>query len=65
MTRSSCLEKRKKKTTTRIPFVLTYHSNLPPVGKIINDHWNILQTKPKLEELTRKDCWLPTEDPKA
>ena len=48
MTRSSCLEKHKKKTTTRIPFVLTYDSNLPTVGKITNDHWNILQTKPKL-----------------
>ena len=50
MTRSSCLEKRKKKTTTRIPFVLTYHSELPSVRKIINDHWNILQTKSKLRK---------------
>ena len=38
MTRSSCPEKPKKETNTRIPFVLAYHSNLPPAGKINNDY---------------------------
>ena len=65
MTRSSCLEKREKKTTTRIPFVLTYHSNLPPVGKIINDHWNILQTKPKLRRTYKERPLVAYRRPKS
>ena len=65
MTRSSCLEKHEKKTTTRIPFVLTYHSNLPPVGKIINDHWNILQTKPKLRRTYKERPLVAYRRPKS
>ena len=64
MALSSCLEKRKKKTTTRIPFVLTYHSNLPPVGKIISDHWNILQTKPKLRRTYKERPLVAYRKPK-
>ena len=65
ITQSSCLEKREKKTTTRIPFVLTYHSNLPPVGKIINDHWNILQTKPKLRRTYKERPLVAYRRPKS
>ena len=40
-----------KKTSKRIPFVVTYNRTLPPISKILRKHWNILQLDKNLQNL--------------
>ena len=48
--RKSLLQTKEKKRSQRIPLVVTYNRTLPPLGPIINKHWHILQSDPKMEE---------------
>ena len=48
--RNDLLENKKKKTSGRIPLVVTYNRTLPRLGPIINKHWHILQLDPKMAE---------------
>ena len=41
--RKDTLVKKEKNKDNRIPLVVTYHPDLPPVGQIINKHWPMLQ----------------------
>ena len=50
MKRKSLLQTKEKKRSQRIPLVVTYNRTLPPLGQIINKHWHILQSDPKMEE---------------
>ena len=47
--RENLLKNKKKKISNRIPLVVTYNRTLPPLGGIINKHWNILQIDPKMK----------------
>ena len=38
----------KKEATERIPFVTTYNRTLPPIGKLLRKHWNILKINSKV-----------------
>ena len=46
--RDQVLETSEKKTTDRIPFVVTYHPDLPPLSKILRDHLPILHVSEKI-----------------
>ena len=48
--RKSLLQTKEKKRSQRIPLVVTYNRTLPPLGPVINKHWHILQSDPKMEE---------------
>ena len=47
--RENLLKNKKKKRSNRIPHVVTYNKTLPPLGAIINKHWNTLQIDPKMK----------------
>ena len=40
--REKALEKVKAKETNRIPLVITYHPNLPPVAATVRSHWEVM-----------------------
>ena len=48
--RENLLKNEKKEKIKRIPLVVTYNRTLPPLGAIINKHWNIIQICPKMKE---------------
>ena len=50
MKRKSFLQTKEKKRSQRIPLVVTYNRTLHPLSQIINKHWHILRTDPKMEE---------------
>ena len=50
MQRKSILQTKEKKILQRIPLVVTYNRTLHPLGPIIDKHWYILQSDPKMEE---------------
>ena len=43
--RADLLIDKKKTPSNRTPFTTTYNKQLPPVQKIINQHWHLLQTQ--------------------
>ena len=44
-------KKGKKRKECRIPLVVSYHPDLPPLGRIINKHWPTLQSKKRLKKV--------------
>ena len=40
--RKNALKKKEKRKESRIPLVMSYHPDLPPLGRIINKHWPTL-----------------------
>ena len=48
MQRKNLFQTKEKKRSQRIPFVVTYNRTL---GPIINKHWHILQSDPKMEKI--------------
>ena len=53
--RKDTLVKKEKNKDNRIPPVVTYHPDLPPVGQIINKHWPMLHHKDFQEEDFQED----------
>ena len=47
--RNNLLKTKMKKRSQRIPLVVTYNRTFPPLGAIVNKHWYILQSDPKME----------------
>ena len=48
--REELLQYRPKKTSTRIPFVVTYYPDLPNLKATVEKHWSILQINQKMKE---------------
>ena len=46
--REALLTDKPKTQSRRTPFTTTYNQGLPPINKIINKHWEILQTHSKI-----------------
>ena len=49
-TRQQLLIKTPVAKTNNLPFITTFHKNLPNIRSAINKHWNILKINPELEE---------------
>ena len=49
--RKDTLVKKEKNKDNRIPLVVTYHPDLPPVGQIINKHWPMLHHKDRTKKI--------------
>ena len=47
--REEALEMSGKKTIDKIPLVVTYHPDLPPLGKILPDHLPILHVSERMK----------------
>ena len=47
----NALKKKEKRKESRIPLVVSYHPDLPPLGRIINKHWPTLQSKKRLKKV--------------
>ena len=45
------LKYKPKVTQSRIPFVVTYHPDLPKIQNIINKHWQIINTNTELNRI--------------
>ena len=48
--RNNLLKTKMKKRSQRIPLVVTYNRTLPPLDAIVDKHWYILQSDPKMED---------------
>ena len=46
--RETLLIDKPKNPSSRTPFTTTFHKPLPPIQKVINKHWHLLHTHPKL-----------------
>ena len=53
--RKNALKKKEKRKESRVPLVVSYHPDLPPLGRIINKHWPTLQSKKRLKKV---NCFL-------
>ena len=49
--RNNLLQARVRDSKKIFPFVLTYNPNLPSVNKLLNKHFHLLLSSPKLKEL--------------
>ena len=49
ITREEALETSRKKKSDRIPLVVNYHPDLPPLSKILRDHLPILHVSEKMK----------------
>ena len=49
--RKNALKKKEKRKESRIPLVVSYHQDLPPLGCIINEHWPTRQSKKRLKKV--------------
>ena len=49
--RNKTLQPSARKQSKRIPFVVTFNRTLPPIGKILNQHWHILKLSKHLKHL--------------
>ena len=49
--RKNALKKKEKRKESYIPLVVSYHPDLPPLGRIINKHWPTLQSKKRLKKV--------------
>ena len=49
--RKNGLKKKEKRKESRIPLVVSYHPDLPPLHRIINKHWPTLQSKKRLKKV--------------
>ena len=45
------LKRKGKKTTNRIPLILTYNRTLPDVKKVTANNWNLLQIKKEFQDI--------------
>ena len=52
--RKNALKKKEKRKESRIPLVVSYNPDLPPLGRIINKHWPTLQSKKRLKKVFKK-----------
>ena len=51
ITREETLALSHRETNDRIPLITTFHTNLPPLARIINNRWDLLRLKPHLSEI--------------
>ena len=63
--REDLLSYRLKSESNVLPFVLTYHPDLPKVREIINKHWPIIESSSTLSEIFTERPTLPTKDPRV
>ena len=49
--RKNALKKKEKRKEGRIPLVVSYHPDLPLLGRIISMHWPTLQSKKRLKKV--------------
>ena len=49
ISREQALEMSGKNTTDRIPLVVTYHPDLPPLSKTLRDHLPILHVSERMK----------------
>lgn len=49
--RKDALKKKEKNKNNKIPLVVNYHPDLPPLGHIINKHWSMLEHKDRTKKI--------------
>jgi hypothetical protein len=49
--RNEALRYKTKATPVRVPFVTTYHPDLPQIATILHKHWHFIETNPYLNSL--------------
>ena len=49
--RKNALKKKEKRKESHIPLVMSYHPDLPPLGRIINKLWPTLQSNKRLKKV--------------
>ena len=49
--RENLLQYKTKTTNNRVPFVITYHPDIPNPAKIINQHWHLIEQDQKLHKI--------------
>ena len=63
--REDLLSYRPKSESDVLPFVLTYHPDLPKVRDIVNKHWPIIESSSTLSEIFTENRPWPAEDPRV
>jgi len=64
MDRDEALEKREKKSTDRIPFVITYHPALPSISSILRQGWKVMSKDEHLKKVFPQPPMVAYRQPK-
>ena len=63
--RKNARKKKEKRKESRSPLVVSYHPDLPPLGRIINKHWLTLQSKKRLKKVVKNSPIVSYKRPRS